>query len=293
MRASVVVANENSPADVAAAVPLAEQAHAPLLLSSPLAVGTASTASYRGGAAGTGPARLTASLGTARRAAGDQRSAPAQRARGRADHRRASAEMPGAQVTTDPAGLAGDVPAQAAEPGDRPGAPGKLGLALAATATAKAAGATVVPVPATTRGATRPRLPPISAVKPRQVIAAGSGFGPASRLVSRLAVARTGVQLPGGGQLIVPMHRLVALYGQPGVPALGALGQQGIRPASPGPSSWPRLPGAERDARRAGVRDHRQRRHSAPAGRRELFVPRPRSPRCAPGCRRRPRPGCT
>jgi hypothetical protein len=38
----------------------------------------------------------------------------------------------------------------------------------------------------------------------------------------------SGVQLPGGGQDIVPMHRIVALYGEPGVPALGALGQQGI-----------------------------------------------------------------
>jgi hypothetical protein len=38
----------------------------------------------------------------------------------------------------------------------------------------------------------------------------------------------TGVQLPGGGQDIVPMHRIVALYGHPGVPSLGALGQQGL-----------------------------------------------------------------
>jgi hypothetical protein len=38
----------------------------------------------------------------------------------------------------------------------------------------------------------------------------------------------TGVQLPGGGQDIVPMHRIVALYGRPGVPSLGALGAQGL-----------------------------------------------------------------
>ena len=36
------------------------------------------------------------------------------------------------------------------------------------------------------------------------------------------------MQLPDGGQLIVPMHRLVALYGHPGTPSLGALGEQGI-----------------------------------------------------------------
>jgi hypothetical protein len=68
----------------------------------------------------------------------------------------------------------------------------------------------------------------ISAARPRQVIAAGSGFGPASRLNARLAVVMTGVQLPGGGQDIVPMHRIVALYGRPGVPSLGALGAQGL-----------------------------------------------------------------
>jgi hypothetical protein len=36
------------------------------------------------------------------------------------------------------------------------------------------------------------------------------------------------VQLPGGGQVLFPMHRLVALYGHPGAPALGALGEQDL-----------------------------------------------------------------
>jgi hypothetical protein len=51
------------------------------------------------------------------------------------------------------------------------------------------------------------------------------------RLAYRLAVAVTGVQLPGGGQILFPGRRLVALYGHPGDPALGALGQQDL-PAS-------------------------------------------------------------
>jgi hypothetical protein len=44
-----------------------------------------------------------------------------------------------------------------------------------------------------------------------------------------IAVAQTGVQLPGGGQVLFPGHLLVALYGHPGTPGLGALGQQGLQ----------------------------------------------------------------
>jgi hypothetical protein len=69
----------------------------------------------------------------------------------------------------------------------------------------------------------------LSAARPRQVLAVGAGFGPAGRLASRIAVAQTGVQLPGGGQVLFPMRRLVALYGYPGAPALGALGEQGLQ----------------------------------------------------------------
>lgn len=53
---AMVVANENIPADVAAAVPLAEQAHAPLLLSSPLPSVAVSAVSSRSGVAGARPA---------------------------------------------------------------------------------------------------------------------------------------------------------------------------------------------------------------------------------------------
>ena len=41
-------------------------------------------------------------------------------------------------------------------------------------------------------------------------------------------MAQTGVQLPGGGQVLFPSHLLVALYGHPYAPALGVLGQQGL-----------------------------------------------------------------
>jgi len=102
-------------------------------------------------------------------------------------------------------------------------------LAGALTVTAHAAGATVVPV----RGKGDPRADPsavatLARVRPQDVVAIGGEFGPVVRLENRLAVAVTGVQLPGGGQVLFPGRRLVALYGHPGTPALGALGQQDL-----------------------------------------------------------------
>jgi hypothetical protein len=63
------------------------------------------------------------------------------------------------------------------------------------------------------------------------VIGIGQQFGRAVTLRERVSAAVTGVQLPGGGQLVFPGRRLVALYGHPGTPALGVLGQQDL-PAS-------------------------------------------------------------
>src|SRR5262249_26392937 len=71
----------------------------------------------------------------------------------------------------------------------------------------------------------------LSAARPRRVLAVGAGFGPAGQLASRVAVAQTGGQLPGGGQVLFPGRLLVALDGHPGAPGLGVLGQQDL-PAS-------------------------------------------------------------
>ena len=62
--------------------------------------------------------------------------------------------------------------------------------------------------------------------KGQHVLALGNAFGPPELLEARLAVAATGVQLPGGGQVLWPGRRLVALYGHPGTPSLGSLGEQ-------------------------------------------------------------------
>jgi hypothetical protein len=100
--------------------------------------------------------------------------------------------------------------------------------AAAATASAHAAGATVISV----RGADPRRDPTAIAAlvanPPRSVLAVGTEFGSPATLTSRLAVATTGTQLPGGGQVFFPGRRLVALYGHPGTAALGVLGAQDI-----------------------------------------------------------------
>ncbi|QSB12794.1 hypothetical protein JQS43_13980 [Natronosporangium hydrolyticum] len=96
----------------------------------------------------------------------------------------------------------------------------------AAAATAEAAGAQVV-----TTDSADPRGDPaviaaLSESSASHVIALGASFGPVEQLAQRLAVAATGVELPGGGQLVFPGRLLIALYGHPGDTALGALGEQ-------------------------------------------------------------------
>jgi len=213
----VVVASEDGPAARTAAAE-AERVHAPLLL-------TAATA----------PANRTAATPAAPATAVD----PAVRREVGRLHPRAvlavglaagtlAAGLPGVRVVSDPAAL----PATAAPPPLSHVAVllprGTSAPALAVTATAQVAGATVVAM----RGAD-PRADPaaiaaLAQARPRHVVAVGAGFGSAARLAERVAVAATGTQLPGGGQVLFPGHRLVALYGHPGSPALGVLGQQDL-----------------------------------------------------------------
>ncbi|GIG35674.1 hypothetical protein [Cellulomonas pakistanensis] len=108
------------------------------------------------------------------------------------------------------------------------------GTAVAA-ATARAAGVPVVDVPGADPRATSAAVEALTGVG--TVVAVGSSFGDAARLGPRVASAATGVQLPGGGQLVFPDaasapgvagKRYVALYGTPGTPALGVLGEQDV-----------------------------------------------------------------
>ena len=141
-----------------------------------------------------------------------------------------AAQLPGLHVVTNPALLpATKAPAPLShlallvQPGDSDAG------TLAAIATARVAGAHVIVVRGDDPRADPAAIVALSAIRPQQVLAIGSGFGPAGLLASRIAVAQTGVQLPGGGQVLFPAHLLAALYGNPGTPSLGALGQQGLQ----------------------------------------------------------------
>ena len=98
----------------------------------------------------------------------------------------------------------------------------------AAIATARAAGARVVSVHGSDPRTDPAAIDALRADPPTTVLALGKDFGPAERLRARLDVVVRSPQLPGGGQVLFPGRRLVCLYGHPGTPALGVLGEQGI-----------------------------------------------------------------
>jgi hypothetical protein len=138
-----------------------------------------------------------------------------------------AAQLPGISVVTDPR----DLPKTSAPAPLRHvvllvhrGGPASPAVA----ATASVAGAQVVRVSGYDPRADPHAIRLLAADRPTQVVAVGARFGPARRLAARVAVAVTGVQLPGGGERLFPGHRLVALYGHPGTPGLGALGEQDL-----------------------------------------------------------------
>lgn len=59
----------------------------------------------------------------------------------------------------------------------------------------------------------------------------GSGFGETEEFLALAATAAEGKQLPGGGQIVFPDRRMVALYGAPGTASLGLLGEQDVEGA--------------------------------------------------------------
>ncbi len=99
---------------------------------------------------------------------------------------------------------------------------------VAPTATARAAGVPVHVLRTPDPRAGGDLVTTLAQDPDRKVLALGSAFGSVDQLQKRLAVARTGVQLPGGGQLAFPGRRMVALYGTPGTAALGSLGEQDV-----------------------------------------------------------------
>ncbi len=206
---AVVVANANMRADVVAAASIAVRVHAPLLLADIPSTGP-------------GLAILRAeikSLGTATVLAVG------------ITPRTLSAELSKVKVVSSAAALP---TTGAAVPLRRVAllVHGSSSVtAIAAAATAKVTGVQVISVHNYDPRADPAAIQALAAAKPLSVVAVGAGFKTARLLAARVAVAETGVQLPGGGQVLFPMRRLVALYGNPESRALGALGQQDL-PAS-------------------------------------------------------------
>lgn len=99
---------------------------------------------------------------------------------------------------------------------------------LAALGTARAAGTQVLLARHTDPRADSATVQALAEAEPATVVGLGDGFGEAPDLAWKARTARTGVELPGGGQLALPGKQYIALYGTPSTGALGVLGEQPI-----------------------------------------------------------------
>jgi hypothetical protein len=207
---AAIVASTASRADLVTAAAIARRAHAPMLLIPP-AASTAQVAALRSTIRVLAPSAVLA-IGVARRTL--------------------AADLPGVHLVTASSGLPVTTAAapmlNVAVLVHTGASADAQALAIAATATARAAGARVIYLPGYDPRADPTVIRALAASRPQHVVAVGTGFGSASVLDARVALAETGVQLPGGGQVLFPARRIVALYGTPGTPALGVLGHQGL-----------------------------------------------------------------
>ncbi|MBD8608419.1 hypothetical protein IFT73_16305 [Aeromicrobium sp. CFBP 8757] len=143
----------------------------------------------------------------------------------------ATQDVPGARpVTVDDASAAAEV---ARLGGDR--APDPLGTVVltasaqddaAAIATARAAGAQVVEVPGADPRTSDGAAAALAERPDEPVIALGAAF---DDVAYPLAVVRTGAEQPTGGYLALGDRTYTAMYGHPGAPQLGVLGEQGVK----------------------------------------------------------------
>jgi hypothetical protein len=100
---------------------------------------------------------------------------------------------------------------------------------LAPIATARAAGIPVHLLPADSANpqAHASVVDALHASTTTKTLAIGAEFAAQPALDWKIRTARSGVQLPGGGQLLFPEHQFIALYGTPSTGVLGVLGEQG------------------------------------------------------------------
>lgn len=101
----------------------------------------------------------------------------------------------------------------------------------ASLATARAAGADVRILAEGDPRATSASVDAVGEHADTAVYAIGDEFGSETEFAARVSVAATGIELPGGGQTVFPGRRMVALYGHPDGPYLGALGEQDSKAA--------------------------------------------------------------
>lgn len=100
--------------------------------------------------------------------------------------------------------------------------------AAAVAATATAAGATQIRTHSGDPRESQESVDAVAGIKSTRVIGIGDALGDHQQLATRVAAATTGVHLPGGGQLPASGKQYIALYGHPGVPSLGVLGEQDL-----------------------------------------------------------------
>lgn len=93
---------------------------------------------------------------------------------------------------------------------------------VAQVASARAAGAPVQVLAAADPRATSESM---AAIADGNAVALGEGFGNQEEFDAQVKLAANG-ELPGGGGLVFPGRRMVALYGHPSGPALGVMGEQ-------------------------------------------------------------------
>lgn len=163
--------------------------------------------------------------------------------------REATGARIGKPTASDPAGFAAGVaaleprksdgahtPPAGAVPHPKPAQPltDTLALAvdgvdqLASIASARAAGVPVhlVPEASANPQATASVIDALHASATTKTMAIGQAFAAETALEWKVRSARSGIQLPGGGQLLFAQHQFVALYGTPSTSVLGVLGEQ-------------------------------------------------------------------
>ncbi|MBO0984360.1 hypothetical protein [Rathayibacter sp. SD072] len=233
--APLVVVVEEAPASVVLAAQLAITWGVPLLVAPAAASASASPA----------PGPLDAELarlGTSRVIAVGSVAAPADIETVQTEATpEAVAEATGVEVSALAiADLAGFAPGPSAEPPfgavpERAEPPtGVLALAqpvdadVPALATARAAGVPVTLVEGADLLASGAAVTAVAEAAPTATLLLGAGLAAQTAPEWSLRAAATGWQLPGGGQRLFGGHLFVAIYGTPGAPVLGILGEQGL-----------------------------------------------------------------